>query len=160
TQHLGIPTLYLVNRLSLLHQMVDNISKFLSIPKSEIGMIGDNSATLGKWITVATPESLQSKLHYEVVQEYINKWQLLVYDEVNQIASSTSIEVFNNLKCHYRVGLSATPLQRSDGDSLSIIGYLGDIIYEISNSLLIERGVSVRPHLEIHEVNKGKLIPR
>jgi superfamily II DNA or RNA helicase len=52
----------------------------------------------------------------------------------------------------YRVGLSGTPLNRSDQRSLLTIGALGPIIHEVKPELLIEQGYLSRPIIRMQPI--------
>lgn len=57
------------------------------------------------------------------------------------------IQACNN--AFYRVGLSATPLDRTDQKTLLAIAALGPLIYEISSPELLELGIIAKPDIRI-----------
>lgn len=151
-KYLGLPTLFLVERIILVHQAANVFSKFLQIPLEEIGIIGDGNFTIGKWITIATPESLGNRLSTESVKFMLNKWQVLIIDEAHHASSDTFYDVVSKIPAHYRFGMSGTPLDRSDGADLRLLAQTGPVIYEVSNKLLVERGISVPPEVEMIKI--------
>jgi superfamily II DNA or RNA helicase len=50
--------------------------------------------------------------------------------------------------------MSGTPLDRSDGSDIRLIAQTGEILYEVSNKLLVERGISVQPYVEMIKIDK------
>lgn len=151
-KHLGLPTLFLVERLDLLYQARKRFSIRLGILEEEIGLIGDGGFSVGKWITVSTPTSLKSHIGTPEIQFMLNKWDVLICDEAHHLAADTFFEVVGNIPSFWRFGLSGTPLDRSDGADMKLLAQTGPVIYEVSNKLLVERGISVPPHVEMIKI--------
>lgn len=152
-KHLGIRTLYVVPGLDLLSQVTDDLSSFCSINKSSIGQIGSGKFEIGKWVTVASIDSLTSRYESGDLEKYKDYWDLIISDECHT-ASEARISVFDYLESYYRLGMSATPLNRTDGANLDIISQFGNVIYEVSNKLLVERGISAIPTVKIIKIDK------
>jgi len=152
TKHLSVPTLFLVGRLELLHQTRKRFAKRLNIDIDEIGIIGDSEFKIGNWITVATPSSLKTKIEKDLVP--LDKWNLVLSDECHHAASDTHYDVLDQLPAYYRFGLSGTPLDRGDGADLKLIAQTGPVLYDVPNKLLVERGISVPPHVDIIKIDK------
>ncbi len=55
---------------------------------------------------------------------------------------------------YYRFGLSGTPLSRTDGADLRLLGATGPVLYEVRNKMLVERGISVQPVIHFVKVTK------
>jgi superfamily II DNA or RNA helicase len=128
------PTIIVVHTKELLHQWLARIETFLSIPKQEIGIIGDGKMTLGKRITVATVQSLVKIA--EQVSPYIGH---LIVDECHHCPSRTFTEVTTVFDSKYMLGLSATPYRR-DGLSQLIFRYVGDVVHRVEKAGLVETG--------------------
>lgn len=158
THHLGVPTLFVVPGQDLLYQTINSFSDFLGIPKEDIGIIGDSQFRVGDWLTVSTDKSLSLKLADGSLDEYKDKWQLLFVDECHTAGAEMLYEALDQLNAYYRFGLSGTPLDRSDGGSLRLIAQTGEIIYEVRNKLLVDRGISVQPVVQLIRVAEP-LIP-
>lgn len=155
TKHLSVPTLFIVPGIDLLYQTRDRFSKRLGIEVEDIGLIGDNNFKLGNWITVGTVDSLLSRIKSEdLVQEDLDKWDLLFIDECHGAGSVTAYKVLDKIPAYWRFGLSATPLDRSDGDTFRLISQTGPIIYEVSNKDLVDRGISVQPVVRLLKINE------
>jgi superfamily II DNA or RNA helicase len=151
-KHLRVPTLFLVERLELLHQTRKRFAKRLCVPEDSIGLIGDGRFSVGDWITVATPASLKSRIDKRQVDPTL--WDALFCDECHHVAADTFFAVLAQLTAFYRFGMSGTPLDRSDGADLKLLAQTGPVLYEVSNKLLVERGISVPPHVEMVKIDK------
>ena len=164
-KHLNVPTLYLVPDVSLLYQVRKQFAGYLNIPEfSEFfGVIGDGELQFGELVTIATPQTVYSRMgkdSYESkrLQDYLeNQWQMLIADECHKFGSETFSDVMDTCNAYYRYGTSGSPLDRSDGANLRLIAQTGPVIYEVSNKTLVELGVSVQPYLELVPVNEPNL---
>jgi superfamily II DNA or RNA helicase len=58
---------------------------------------------------------------------------------------------------YWRIGLSATPMDRGDRRSVFTMAALGTIIYELPRGLLVEQGVLARPKIRMVTVRQPKL---
>lgn len=159
THHLGIPTLFIVPGKDLMYQSLKSFSEFLNISEEDIGLIGDGHFKVGQWLTIATDDSLAMRLDDGSLEPYREMWQLLFVDECHTAGAETLYKALDRLPAYYRFGLSGTPLDRSDGGSLRLIAQTGEIIYEVRNKLLVERGISVQPIVKLIRVDEPK-IPR
>jgi superfamily II DNA or RNA helicase len=160
TKFLRVPTLFIVPGVDLLHQTRERFAVRLGIAVDDIGIIGDNNFEIGKWITVAIVDSLHARMKSSrELENYLWKTaQLLFVDECHTAGSDTFYDVLDGINAFFRIGLSGTPLDRNDGADLRLIAQTGDVAYEVSNKLLIERGVSVPVHVEIKRINNPKLV--
>lgn len=158
TKFLKTPTLFVVPGVDLLHQTRARFSKRLGLSLEDIGIIGDSSFAIGEWVTIATVDSLHARMQdSKELQKYMQSVvQLLFVDECHTAGSDTFYDVLDGINAFYRIGLSGTPLDRSDGADLRLIAQTGDIAYEVSNQLLIDRGVSVPVDVEIKRVDTPK----
>ena len=152
TKRLGLPTLFLVERLELLHQTRKRFSERLGIPIDEIGIVGDGEFLI-QGITIATPKSLANKLD----QVDLSFFQVVFCDECHRVGADTFYGLLTKITAPYRFGMSGTPLSRGDGADMKLIAQTGSVIYEVSNKLLVERGISVPPHVEMIPIHSPKL---
>lgn len=160
TKWLCLPTLFLVTSRDLMHQTQKRFAKRLDVPEDEIGVIGDGECSIGKRLpsgTSVTVATVQTLLNREID---LTQWDVVFADECHQVGSDDFYNLLDKLPAFYRYGLSGTPLDRSDGADLRLIAQTGEIIYEVPNKLLIERGISVQPHIELVTVDKPKLPKR
>jgi superfamily II DNA or RNA helicase len=152
TKHLALPTIFIVDSVSLLTQTRRRFAARLGLPEEEIGLIGDQQFSVGRWITVATPDSLRTRMTVPDVQEGLTRWQVLWADECHHVAAETFYEVLARIPAYYRFGLSGTPLDRADGADLKLLAATGPVLYEVPNKLLVERGISVPPHVDMIKI--------
>lgn len=159
TKYCRVPTLFLVPGVDLLHQTRARFSKRLEMPIADIGIIGDSQYSPGEWITVATVDSLHSRKDDEDTLKLMHKhWQLVFVDECHSAGSDTFFDVLESISAPYRIGLSGTPLDRTDGADLRLIAQTGEILYEVTNRELIERGISVPTHIEIKKIEEPAVV--
>jgi len=135
------PALIVVHRKQLLDQWLDRIEAFISIPKKEIGVIGQGKAKVGARVTVATIQSLPK--HLPDVRE---KFGTVLVDECHHIPAESFRNTIESLNSMYSYGLTATPFRKYNDDKL-IFAYLGDIIAEIKPD-------------EIEEYKQAKIVIR
>lgn len=128
------PTLILVHRKQLFDQWIDRIQSFLSIPKQNIGQIGNQKNKIGKEITVAMIQSLARA----DLTELRNQFGMIIVDECHHIPAKTFREVITQLNCFYLYGLTATP-KRKNNDEKLIYVYIGNIIYEMTQKQLLDK---------------------
>jgi superfamily II DNA or RNA helicase len=60
------------------------------------------------------------------------------------MGSETWYEICMLCPAAYRYGLSGTPMDRTDGANLRLIAAIGDVIVDIPNKFLMERGISAK----------------
>lgn len=126
------PTLILVHRKQLFDQWIDRIQNFLSIPKKQIGQIGNQINKIGKEITVAM---IQSLIRGDLT-ELKNRFGMVIVDECHHIPAKSFREVITQLNCYYLYGLTATPKRKNNDEKLRYV-YIGNIIYEMTQKELL-----------------------
>lgn len=152
-KHLGRPTIFLVESLELLYQTRKRFATRLGVDAGSIGVIGDGEFTVGKWITVATPRTMYNRLRNVEPKA----WDVVIADECHHAAAKQFYEVLAQFPAFYRFGLSGTPLDRSDGHDLRLIAQTGPVLYEVSNKVLVDRGISVPPHVDMVKITQPEL---
>lgn len=119
--------------------------------------------TAGRWVkgawvrgtanfTVATFQAIAAALKRKgaSLEELLRDVEGLIVDEVHaQPAASFYKVTMAARNARHRFGFSATPLERSEKDTLRTIGSLGPIIHKISTQGLIARGVLSRPTIRM-----------
>lgn len=123
----------LVHRKQLFDQWINRIQDFLSIPKKQIGQIGNQKYKIGKEITVAMIQSLTRR----DLSELRNKFGMVIIDECHHIPAKSFREVITRLNCFYLYGLTATP-KRKNNDEKLIYVYIGNVIYEMTQKKQLE----------------------
>lgn len=122
------PALIIVHRKQLLEQWKERIQAFLGIPKHEIGIIGLGKTKIGKYITIATIQSLSKQ-----IEQIRNQFGIILVDECHHIPAETFRQTIEKLETYYLYGLTATPFRKHNDDKL-IFAFLGEIISEISTT--------------------------
>jgi superfamily II DNA or RNA helicase len=122
------PALIIVHRKQLLEQWQERIQAFLGIPKHEIGIIGLGKTKIGKYITIATIQSLSKQM-----EQIRNQFGIILVDECHHIPAETFRQTIEKLDTYYLYGLTATPFRKHNDDKL-IFAFLGEIISEISTT--------------------------
>jgi superfamily II DNA or RNA helicase len=128
------PTLVIVHTKELLNQWIDRIEQFLSIPRAEIGEIGNGKNQIGAKITVGIINSI-----YPIAREIKQHFGQIIVDECHRCPSRTFSEAVSAFDSRFMLGLSATPFRR-DGLSKLIGWHVGDILHEVSAAALVENG--------------------
>lgn len=124
------PTLILVHRKQLLDQWVDRIQSVLGIPKKDIGQIGGNKEKIGKVVTIAM---IQSLVRYDSLVHISDKFGMIIVDECHHIPAKSFRNVITQFNSYYLYGLTATPYRKNNDEKLIYV-YIGNIIYELSQS--------------------------
>jgi len=169
------PSIFLVHTKDLMYQAVERFKTLLD-PK-EVGMLGDGQYIPGRFL-VATMQTTCNLLGvpYEVAadegktEDYgpsnslghmittmrpdILNREVIIIDECQHAACETMQTIVKDLKhASYVLGLSATPW-RDDGKDLDMEGVLGQVIYQVSASQLIEMGHLMAPEIKCIEIEK------
>jgi len=157
---LGVPTLFMVPNRTLLYQTQKVFSERLQVPLNDIGIIGDSHWKPKPWITVATVDTLHSRIKKPVCLAFLKGIDLLLIDECHHQAADSWFEVTKNCPAYYRLSMSGTPLDRTDGADLKLISVTGPVIYQIKNKELIERGISVQPVIHVFKIKTPHMHPK
>lgn len=147
TKHLGVKTMFVVSTKELLYQAKARYEKRLGLNEGDVGLIGDGHFAPGKWITIATVGTLKSRINKPECQEFLASVELLFLDECHHAGSEIWYTVSVLCPAYYRYGLSGTPLDRTDGANLRLIAATGEIIYEVTNKFLVDRGISAKAEI-------------
>ncbi len=152
-------TLILVPTIALIDQWLNQLSRFLSIPKERIGIFyGEKKAFRDFPIVISTYQLLSQYLQdlhaiekkedenvrrkKVVVQDTIgfftHKFGLLIADEAHHVQAETFRQVAVDLEIPHRIALSAT-IEKSVHSSL-VIATLGPIIHKVTYGLLAREG--------------------
>lgn len=141
-RRLDANTLWIIDRKELLEQTKEALEKFLGV---EVGVIMGKKCELNKPITIATIQSLNSKM--SEIKQYLSMFNFVIVDEFHKAAAESYQKVFAKLpNAKYKLGLTATPT-RDDGKEPILFSILGDIIYKITSKELIEQGHLVMPEI-------------
>jgi len=151
--------LFIVNSKDLMHQMADKFTQFTG---ELTGKIGDGlwSPDKNERLTVATFQTIHRmwSKDRDKAKEFLNSIEGLIVDEAHVLAADSFLDLAMRLSnAYYRIGLSATPLDRGDKKSICTIAALGPVIYELKAKDLIERGVLAEPKIRMLQLEQHSL---
>ena len=122
---LGLKTLVVTHKEFLMDQWEEKILKFTN---AKVGKIRQSKIDVdSKDIVIGMLRSLSTK-NYDT--SILNKFGLVIYDEVHHTGSRVDSQALLHTSAKYTIGLSATP-ERSDGMTKIINWHVGDILYEM-----------------------------
>ena len=95
-------------------------------------------------ILVATYEDIHA---VPEAAAFLQQSEGVIADECHRAAMKTAAAVLVHAKnAYYRIGLSATPLDRSDGRSVLNVALLGNVVEQIDTQTLVEEGAIMPLH--------------
>lgn len=134
----------LVHTQELLYQWADEIRDTLNV---EPGVIGDGHWSEGP-VTIAIMQTLISRGVNELDKDY----GVAIFDECHRTsAADTMHDIGMDLNVAMRVGLSATPWRRIEGEELKIEGAVGGEAHTVTAEEMIDREYLAEPRFDIIE---------
>ncbi len=142
----------LVHRAHLLHDLAQ---RFEEETGEKAGRIQS-----GMWdvrrVTFATLQTLYANRRKHGARELFRDTNGLIVDEAHTVSANTFAEVIESFTAAYwRIGLSATPFDRSDARGVFNAAILGPMLYDLSAGDLVERGTLARPEIEMVRFHHG-----
>lgn len=139
----GESTCFLVHRTHLAHDVAERWEALSGYPAGRI-LSGDIRP--GDGFTVATVQTLTSRLKSDKrIKAWAERVKVLEADECHVFAAKDAIKVVRKFpNARIRLGLSGTPLDRTDKRSLVAIGLFGPVIHSVTVPQLVEAGVLAR----------------
>lgn len=159
TKHLGLKTLFLVPSSELMYQTQKRFMKRLGLSSKEVGIIGDSEWAPGNFVTIAIFHTLAARLEEETTVDFLSNIDVLWCDECHSAGAEGYFSVSTFCPAYYRIGLSATPLDRTDGADLRLLATTGEIIFEVSNKQLVDLQVSAKADIVWDKVSTP-IIPK
>ena len=152
--------LFLVHKKDLLAQTIRVYEEIFAGEKcGRIG--GGRKWTVGDQLTVGTYQTFDAALRGKNVQKRGEAQRILqsfggVFgDEAHTAAAAQASTVLHQMtNAYYRVGLSATPLSRTDRRNVVSVGHFGPVICEVQAQELIERGLLAKTTIHMHVVEQ------
>ncbi|MEJ7912502.1 MAG: DEAD/DEAH box helicase family protein [Chitinophagaceae bacterium] len=123
------PTLIIVHRRQLFDQWVDRIQSFLGIPKFQVGRIEGGRCEIGKEITVAMIQSLQTP-NLPDTEKLYHAFGTIIVDECHHVPAKMFRDVMQHFHSYYLYGFTATPIRKNKDEKL-IFMHIGNIIHEV-----------------------------
>jgi superfamily II DNA or RNA helicase len=139
-QSVPLQWLFLVRSKDLLYQAAN---KYEELTGEKANLIGDGKCEVsaGNHFTVATVQSLHAKRAEGDIWGMVRSAEGLIIDEAHATPANTLYQLAVAAeRAYYRIGLSGTPLSRTDQKSLMTIGALGPVIHRVKADELIEAG--------------------
>ncbi len=147
--------LFLVPKAGLLDQTIKRFALRLgwSPDGPELGRVGDGEFRPGTRATVATFQTLHTRLGSKEVQTLLGAAEGVFIDEGHTLPANSYWKVLMHVRrAYYRLVLSGTPLARGDRKSTMVIGGSGPVIYRLRPEVLIDAGVVAKPRIIFHAV--------
>lgn len=160
-QYIPVQTLFLVHRKDLVYQAIKRFEKY----GIDAGQLGDGKCDVRpNGITVATVQTIASYLKRGKHQElaFLSNIKQVFFDESHLIAASLDKgNLFSQISsilpnAFMRWGLTATPFMKDSYSNWLLAGATGEILYEISNKTLIDRGYLTAPKVKVYTMPKLK----
>jgi len=145
--------LFLVHRGDL---MVQTAATYRERAGLDAGMVGDGRLDVQRF-TVGMFQTVYQglKSHRPEILDLLNQAEGLMVDECHTLPANTfNTTAMATPNAYFRIGLSGTPLQRSDKRSAFVVGALGPLIYSIKAQPLIDLGVLSRPTIRLVRVRQ------
>jgi superfamily II DNA or RNA helicase len=160
TQYLGLKTLFLVPSKQLMYQSQQRFIERLELSPAEVGIVGDSKWQPGSLVTIASIDTLESRMDTVDCQDLIKSAEVLFMDECHGVGSDTYYTVATLCPAFYRYGLSATPLDRTDGANMMLLAATGEMIIDIPLKTLVERGVCAQGKIIFDKITEPVLKKR
>jgi superfamily II DNA or RNA helicase len=79
-------------------------------------------------------------------REFCDSVEFVIAEEAHEAGGNSYFEVCKAMrKAHYRLALTATPLMRDGESNARLVGMFGPIRLEVSEQMLIDRGILAKP---------------
>lgn len=157
------PTLFLTTRQILMYQMAKGFAE----AGFNCGILGD-----GEWRPVMgvncgmvqtlvarlkepepddlSPEAMNQRLIRARTIKLLAIFEVVIGEEAHEAGGNTYFEILQHCRqAYYRVALTATPFMKPDAESnMRLQAAFGSIIMQVSEKLLIDRGILARPYFK------------
>lgn len=130
----------------------DVAQRWESLTGTPAGRVMSGQAEIGEKFTCCTFQTLKRRIKSDPgVKDWVqNKVTGLLVDECHITGARDIVKVLQQFKsANLRIGLSGTPMDRSDKRSLVTVAMLGPVIHRIRAEELIEAGVLARPTIRL-----------
>lgn len=157
TKYFGLKTLFVVNTKELIYQAKASYEKEINFKSGELGYIGDGKWEPGSFVTIASIDTLYSRYKNPECAEFLREIDVMFIDECHTASSDSFYSIAISCPAFYRFGLSATPLDRTDGGDLRLLGCVGDLIVDIPNKLLVDKGILPRANIIFDKITAPEI---
>jgi superfamily II DNA or RNA helicase len=146
------PTLFLTTRTVLAHQMAEGFRAAGFTP----GFIGDGVWDPRRGVNIGMVQTFAARLvenHPDRMRTLalLRYFEVVIGEEAHEAGGGEYFEILQHcLNAHYRLALTATPFMRPDAEAnMRLMAGFGPIGIDVSEQLLIERGILARPRFKI-----------
>jgi superfamily II DNA or RNA helicase len=143
--------LFFVHRADLLVQTAERFERRTGI---KAGIVGDGRVEPVERFTVVMFQTAW-RMAERGDCSFIEAAEGVIVDECHTAPAET---FWRTLSCatnaYYRLGLSGTPLARSDGRNLLVIGSLGPVIHRVMPETLVALGLLAKPTIRMTKVSQ------
>jgi superfamily II DNA or RNA helicase len=140
----GQRTAITVNKSEIARQWIERSKTFLNY---EPGLVGDGEFDVRE-ITICMQQTLWSRRQELQEEGWFDQFGMFVGDEIHHWQAHTHAAVVQLFPAMRRVGVSATP-DRENGYFPVVLAVMGDIVHKTPKDILQDRGILVRPSLEV-----------
>jgi superfamily II DNA or RNA helicase len=158
-----VPTLFIVHRKDLLHQAHNRFREKYGLNAS---MLGDGHHDYSGDVVVATVQTINAMYKSNPLDlTWMNNIEQVFFDEAHLIAADLNkgnlFQLVADLvpNAYMRWGLTATPFLKDQLSNWLLEGATGDVLYEVTNKELIERGFLTEPVVTVYKVPKHDGVP-
>lgn len=123
----GVNTLILVDRIQLMEQWKESLSRFLRLSAKDFGQIGGGKSKRTGKIDIALMQSINRK---GTIKEFVEEYGHVIVDECHHLAAFSFEQIMKKVKAKYVLGLTATPI-RKDGHHPIIMMQCGPVRYRV-----------------------------
>ena len=160
TKMLGCRTLFVVRGNTLVDQTRRRFADRLGVDIDQIGRVAE-----GQWairsVTIGGIDSLtvalKTKAARAVLVQYLSTIRLLFADECHTAGSDGFNTMVSLCPAYYRIAMSGTPLDRTDGANLRLIASFGEVLERVPLKEMIDKGISPRARIRFIEVAEPNL---
>lgn len=148
-------TIILIHRSEILKQMKSMIEEYTGL---EVGFITANDVLI-KPITIGMIQTLVNRIGADQeITDFFEDAKFIVVDEVHHAVNASITGLLAASKAVWRLGCSGTIPDDDSYNGMLVRQYIGSVVFRISNDELIERGVSAKPQIYIHEIDSTSLL--
>lgn len=138
--------LILVHKKELLYQWADRVKESLNV---DPGIIGDGHYQQGP-VTIATLQTLMQRQDDPKKETLDDDYGTIVFDECHRTSAAEKMfKLGTDLDAFYRIGLSATPWRRVEGENIKIEAAIGSVAHEVAADTMIEQGYLADPVFDV-----------
>jgi superfamily II DNA or RNA helicase len=147
------PTLILTKRKPLFYQFEERLKEFGYHP----GMVGDSKEDFDPNLTVAMSQTLSNRLDDPAVIEYLKTVEFIIGEEAHEISDDSYWQIVKRCpNAYYKLALTATPFMKDGSEAnMKLLGAFGPVGLNVSEKLLIDRGVNATPKIKFMDYEAG-----